>query len=339
MMRMDAAEELLRLINGYRTSQAIHVAATLGVSDHLVDGPRAVAYLALATNCHERSLYRLLRALSAIGVYEELPDGQFRSTPLGDQLRSDADGGLRRWAAFVGQPHVWQAWGALSHSVRTGENAFTHVHGHDLWEHWLRHPADGAIFDAAMTALSRRSAGAVLDAYDFGRFAVVADIGGGRGAMLAAMLSRHPKMRGVLFDQARVAGGAPEVLASAGVADRCDIIVGDFFCDVPAHADAYLLRAILHDWPDEQAIAILTVCRRAMKADASLLVLERVLTGPPHSPDLAPAALSDLNMLVSPGGLERTRDEYEAVLAAAGLRLTQVTPSASDVSVIEATPA
>jgi hypothetical protein len=121
----------------------------------------------------------LLRALSAIGVYEELPDGQFRSTPLGDQLRSDADGGLRRWAAFVGQPHVWQAWGALSHSVRTGENAFTHVHGHDLWEHWLRHPADGAIFDAAMTALSRRSAGAVLDAYDFGRFAVVADMVGG----------------------------------------------------------------------------------------------------------------------------------------------------------------
>jgi hypothetical protein len=339
MMRMDAAGELLNLINGYRISQAIHVAATLGVSDHLVDGPRAVTYLASATNCHERSLYRLLRALSAIGVYEELSEGQFRSTVLGDQLRSDAVGGLRGWAAFVGQSPVWQAWGALSHSVRTGENAFTHVHGHDLWEHWLRHPADGVVFDAAMTALSRRSADAVLDAYDFGRFDVVADIGGGRGAMLAAMLSRHPKMRGVLFDRAYVADGAPEVLASAGVADRCDIIVGDFFHDVPAHADAYLLRAVLHDWPDEQAIAILTVCRRSMKANTSLFVLERLLTGPPYAPDLAPAALSDLNMLVSPGGLERTRDEYEKVLAAAGLRLTQVTPTAGDVSVIEATRA
>ncbi len=332
---MDTAAELLRLIFGYRISQAIHVAAVLGLSDHLFGGPRTVAELAEDTGCDSRSLYRLLRALAAIGVYEELPDGRFASTPMGDELRRDSDSQLGSLAEFVGVPSFWQAWGVLEHSVRTGDSAYTLLLGQDVWAYRAQHPEESAIFDAAMTAQSRRVAGAVVAAYDFGGFATIADIGGGRGAMLAAVLSRNPDVRGVLLDQPHVVAGAPALLARAGVAERCQIVAGDMFDAVPA-ADAYLLKAIVHDWNDEQAVAILSTCRRAMSAAATLLIIERVLGATDHGAGAASAAFSDLNMLVAPGGMERTQPEFEALLSRAGMRLTRVVPTSSDVAVIEA---
>jgi hypothetical protein len=330
---MEASARLLELINGYRISQALHVAAVLGISDHLAAEPRTAAELAAATGCDERSLRRLLVALATAGVYQESLDGRFWCTDLGDALR-----GLAGWAAFTGSHSTWLAWGALEHSVRTGESAFTAVHGENVWDYRARHPADGAIFDAAMTALSRRVADAVLDAYDFGGFATVADVGGGRGAVLAAILNRYPAMRGVLFDQPHVVADAPELLEEAGVADRCAVVAGDLFTGVPTEADAYVLKSVLHDWPDEQALAILAACRRAMPAGSVLLLLERVLAGPPYPPEAVPIAFSDLNMLVGPGGQERTRDEYEALLRKAGLTVTRVVPTTTDVSVIESAP-
>lgn len=333
---MDTAAQLMRLVNGYRISQAIHVAAVLGLSDHLSSGPRSVDELAAATDCHAPSLYRLLRALSAVGLYQHLPDDRFGMTPLGTHLRSDSDGDVANWARFVGRPNGWQSWGALEHSVRTGENAFTAVHGCDVWEYRTRHPAEGALFDAAMTSMTRQVADAILDAYDMGRFSTVVDIGGGHGAMLAAVLNRHPGLRGVLFDQPQVVAGAPPLLEKNGVADRCEVVAGDLFTDELPRGDAYVMKSILHDWPDEQAVAIARNCRQAMKPGATLVILERVLPQPPYSEEATPVFFSDLNMLVNPGGQERTGAEYEALLAQAGLSLARILPTSSEVSVVEA---
>lgn len=335
---MDAAAELFRLINGYRATQAIYVAARLGLADQLRGGPRTVAELAAATGSDPRSLYRLLRALATVGVFEEQADGRFGSTPLGDELRSDADHALADWVAFVGRPATWQTWGALEHSVRTGENAFKAVHGQDVWAYRADRPEESLAFDAAMTAMSRRVATGVLDAYDFGPFAVVADVGGGAGAMLAAVLVRYPALRGILFDQPHVVAGAPELLRRNGVEDRCDVVAGDLFAEVPG-ADAYLLKSILHDWADDRAVAIIETCRRAMRPGAVMLVLERVVPDPPHTPGAALAAYSDLNMLVGPGGQERSRAEYAELLARGGLSLTRIVPTSTDVSIVEAVAA
>jgi hypothetical protein len=316
-------------------SQAIHVAVTLGVSDLLAEGPRTVAELAERTGCDARSLYRLLRALATVGVYQELDSQQFANTAMSNALRADAPEPVSGHAAFIGRPYYWQAWSALLHSVRTGENAFGSVHGQGVWDYRLDHPEESAIFDAAMTSQSRFVAHAVLDAYDFGRFTTVIDVGGGRGAFLAAVLRRCPNVRGVLFDQPHVVAGAPELLRTAAVEDRCDVVPGSFFDAVCSGGDAYVLKNVIHDWPDAQALTVLQTCRAATEAAAVLLLVERVIPGPNEGLD---AAFSDLNMLVSPGGQERTEEEYAALLDAAGFRLTTVVPTASDVSVIEARP-
>jgi|tagenome__1003787_1003787.scaffolds.fasta_scaffold20960473_2 hypothetical protein len=308
---------LLRLIYGYQVSQAIHVAAVLGIADQLADGPRAVGDLASATATHAATLHRLLRALAAVEVLHEQPDGTFGLTALGEALRGPAGS----MAAFHARPYHWAAWGQLLHSVRTGENAFGAVHGVDVWEYRARHPEEGAIFDAAMTGFSRRVNAAVATAHDFSRYGVIVDVGGGHGALLAGILSRHPGVRGVLFDQPAVVAGAD--------ADGFEVVGGSFFESVPEGGDAYLLKSVLHDWEDQAAIEILRACRRAARAGTALLVIERDF-------QLPATKLSDLNMLVGPGGRERTTEEYAALLAAAGYALVGETPTTAEVSVFEA---
>jgi hypothetical protein len=329
------AVELRRLVNGYQVSQCIYVAAALGIADLLADGPRPSDELAAETDADPPSLYRLLRALAAVGVLREEDDRRFALTELGEALRSDAQEGIAGWAAFVGRPSHWQAWGDLLHSVRTGENAFRHVHGTDVWSWRADRPEENANFDRAMTTLTRSSNRALVDAYDFGRYGTIVDVGGGNGALLALLLSKYPAMEGVLFDQPHVVAGAGEVLGGAGVADRCRVLGGSFFGGIPTGGDAYVLKAIIHDWEDEESIAILRGCRAVVPAGGALLVIERLL-GPPNTD---PAAkLSDLNMLVAPGGRERTVDEFESLLAAAGFRLAGATPTAAGLSVIEGAP-
>lgn len=327
---------LKRLVDGYQVSQALHVAATLGIADLLKDGPRTSDDLAAATETHPRTLYRLLRALASVGVFHEEDDRRFALTPLGDCLRSDAPEPVGGWAAFIGRPYFWQAWGHLLHSVKTGENAFRHVHGTSNWEYRAHRPEEGAIFDRAMTANSRRSIQSVLTAYDFARVRRIVDIGGGQGALLAAILTRYPSARGVLFDQPQVVESAGQIVRDAGVADRCEVVGGDFFTVVPAGGDAYVLRSILHDWEDAEATAILQTCRRAIAAQGRRLVIEWVIAPPNEGCD---AKFTDLNMLVSPGGQERTREEYGALFAAAGFRLTEVFPTSTGHAVIEGVPA
>lgn len=326
---------LRRLVDGYQVSQAIHVAAILGIADLLAGGPLSVDQLAASTESHPDALYRLLRALAAVGVFREEPGRRFASTPLGDSLRANAPRSVAPWAAFAMIPPQWQAWGALLHSVRTGENAFRHIHGEDVWAYRARHAEAGAAFDRAMTGITRLGVEAVLAAYDFSRFKTIVDVAGGHGSLLAAILAQHTDARGVLFDQPHVVAGAAELLQAAGVAGRCRVVGGSFFDSLPEGGDAYLLKQIIHDWENPEATAILRTCRRAIGPDARLLVIERGIGAPNEQ---AAAKLMDLQMLVSAGGRERTRDEYAALFDAAGFRLAGVTPTAGGLTVTEAVP-
>lgn len=321
------------MINAYQVSQALYVAATLGISDRLARGPRDVADLARETHTHEPTLARLMRALESSEVYVRDEDGRYANTALGEQLRGDLEGGLGGWAAFIGRPHHWQSWDGLLDSVQTGKNAFAAIYDMTVWQYREEHPEEQVIFDRAMTANSGSLARAVVAGYDFSRFGTVADIGGGAGRLLAAILQRNPGVRGILFDQAGVVAGAPAVLDDEGVTARCDIVAGDFFTSVPSGADAYLLKAIIHDWPDAESIEILRVCRSAMTEGSTLLLVEQLVD---QSADPLHTAFSDLNMLIGPGGQERTLDEYRVLMEQAGFSLTGATETGTPVFVIEA---
>ena len=322
----DATHQLRRLINGYQLTQALHVFASLGLADLLEDGPRPSDELAAATRSDPPSLYRLLRALAAAGVLVEHDAHRFSLSALGDALRSDASPSLAGWAAFVGRPYTWQAWSNLRHSIRTGENAFRATHGTSVWEYRRQHPEENDIFDHAMTSLTRTVDEAVSEAGDFGRFGTVVDVGGGHAALLARILVRHSQVRGVLFDQPHVVGGAHATLESAGVADRCAVVSGSFFEGVPAGGDAYLMKSIIHDWEDGEALAILRRCRDVLGTGGVVVLVERVLGGPNEDLD---TKLLDLLMLVGPGGRERSLAEFSTLFEAAGLRLSRSTPAGS----------
>jgi hypothetical protein len=330
-----SAQALHQLINGYRISQAIHVAASLHIADHLVNGPRTSRELAAATTTHPDALHRLLRALAAAGVLHEGDGPAFSLTPIGQYLRRDIAGSRQAWAIFSGRPTYWGAWGQLLHSVRTGENAFRHAHGIDVWEYRTRNPAESEIFDVAMREGSLRAFADVCAHCDFSRFNQIADIGGGDGSFLASILKANDGCHGVLFDQPHVVTAASAVLREAGVATRCEIVGGSFFEDIPPACDAYLLKFILHDWQDEQAVALLRTCRRACRTSGKLIVIERVLASANEGLE---GKFSDLNMLVSAGGRERTLGEFEALFEAARFASVSVAHAMDSLAVIEATP-
>jgi O-methyltransferase domain/Dimerisation domain len=332
---MKAADQLRQMVNGYQVAQALHVAATLGISDLLAAGPRSVADLATTAGADPDTLGRLLHALSTVGIYARTDDASYSNTELGAALRSDAPNPVAGWARQVGRPYYWQAWAHLLHSVRTGENSFAALHGTSIWRYRAEHPEEQEIFDHAMTSLSTAMARAVVDAYDFGRFTTVVDVGAGRGVLLAAVLARHPHLRGVLFDQPDVVNAPDDLLERAGVAGRCTRVGGDFFTTVPDGGDAYMLKAVIHDWPDAESIAILRTVAQALPDDGVLLLVEHLLD---DGPDPVRVAFSDLNMLVAPGGRERTLDQYRTLLATAGLDLTAAVPTGTTTFVLEARP-
>ncbi|MFL5928808.1 MAG: methyltransferase [Gaiellaceae bacterium] len=330
-MNENPRQALLRLVSGYQLSQALHAAARLDVGDRLARGPRSSEELAAETGTHADALYRLLRALAAAGVLRELDDRRFELAELGEGLRSDVPGSVHGWALMIGRPLHWNTWSSLVESIRTGENTFRLVHGTDVWSYRAQRPEEAAIFDSAMTSITGLVDDAVLHAYDFSHFREVVDVAGGRGALLAAILARYAAVRCVLFDQPDVVANAGALLGSFG--DRCRVVGGSFFERVPPGADAYLLKSILHDWEDDDCVTILRVIGEAMPEHGVVLVLERDLGRPNEN---AAAKLSDLNMLVNPGGRERSQDEYAALFAAAGLRYVGATPSTAGVSIFEA---
>ena len=333
---VSTSESMRRMIAGFQVSQALYVAAKLGIADLLAKGPQGVKELAETTETDAPTLYRVLRGLASLGVFAEDDAGSFGLTPLAECLRSDAPGSQRANAIMRCGPSFWSSWGDLLTTVKTGETAFPRVHGMDRWDYLARHPEESTIFDAAMTSLTARFSAAIAGEYDFSRFGVLADVGGGAGRLLATILAANPSMRGILFDQPQVVAGAPAQLTQAGVADRCDIVGGSFFESVPSGADAYLLKSIIADWDDEQAIAILRICRAAMSNRGKLLLVEFVLK-PGNEPD--PGKMVDLNMMVMNGGRVRTADDFGRLFTAAGFLLSDVIPISGPFSVIEGIPA
>jgi hypothetical protein len=328
------AVRLLHLLNGSFVTQAISVAARLGVADQLADGPRDVTDLAGAVGAHAPSLHRLLRGLTDLGILTELPGQEFALTRLGEPLGSTAPDSVRAIATMMGMPFCSSAWTKLYESIRTGEQAFTLAHGQPLFDYLAGHPDDAALFAEAMTANAIVCDGA-WQACDFGRFRRLIDVGGGRGHLLAGILAANPHLEAVLFDLPDVVAAAAPTLSNAGVIDRCRVEGGNFFERVPADGDVYLLANVIHDWDDESSVRILRTCRQAMAGDAVLLLVEGMLAGQPAG-DFS--HLADLSLLtLAPGGRLRTGEDYAGLLESAALRLARVVPSAV-AGVIEAVP-
>ncbi|MDQ3701986.1 MAG: acetylserotonin O-methyltransferase [Chloroflexota bacterium] len=319
----DAATALRPLLTGYWLSQALLVAAELGVADRLADGPLSCGVLAQQVGADEDALYRVLRALAGAGVFTESAPRTFALTALAEPLRTDHPRSVRPLARLFRQEWLWRPWGQLLEAVQTGSAVFQKIHGAPFFAYLGEHPDAAAVFDAAMTAGAPAGRSALAEAYDFAPLRTVVDIGGGEGALLAALLRSHPHLQGILFDQPAVVAGASAHLQAAGVAERCQIVGGDFFAAVPEGGDAYVLSQILHDWDDARATVILKNCHRAGHPGARVIAVERVLP-PGDAPH--PGKLTDLNMLVLLAGRERTEAEYRALFAAAGFELTRSVP-------------
>jgi hypothetical protein len=324
-------QQLDRIISGYWISQAVYAAAKFGIADRLKDGPRGIEELAQATSTNPDALYRLLRALASVGIFAEGEHRQFSLTPLAEPLRSDVPGSKRALSLMMGGDQ-FRSWADIVYSIETGETAFEHVFGKPIFDYLGEHPDQARIFDAAMTGIHGREAAAVLGGYDFSKIGLLADIGGGNGSQLTAVLERHPHMRGILFDLPHVVERARERIEAGGLVDRCKLVAGSFFESVPQGADAYLMRHIIHDWDDEKALTILRNCHAAMAADSKLLVVESVI--PPGNGPFG-GKLLDLVMLLIPGGKERTEQEYRMLFEQAGFELVRIVPTKAEVSVIE----
>lgn len=324
---------MLSLITGYWMSRMIHVAAKLDIADHLKDGPKSVADLARSTRTHAPTLFRLLRSLSGAGIFAERADGRFELTPLADTLRSDVPGSMRGFALMMIEDYNWDAWKELAHSVATGEVALEKALGMKAFEYLDRHPELARTFGESMSNLSALEVPAILEAYDFSRFEKIVDVGGGHGNLVSAILAAHPKLEGVLYDNPSVVEHARR---AEGVSARLEIAGGDFLESVPAGADAYIMKYIVHGWDDEHAVQILKNCRRAMAKGGTLLIVETVIPSG-NGPHLG--KLLDINMLVATGGLERTEKQFRDLLKAAGFALARIVPTRCPLSVVEAKPA
>jgi hypothetical protein len=312
---------LLQILANRWLPEAIGTVVRLGVPDQLEAGPRPVAEIARAVGADEHALYRVMRALARERIFEERPDRVFALTSLSRPLLRSAPNSVRNVVGMLGSPWRRTLWGHLDDAVRTGSEVFTKIFGRDFWIYLVEHPEDGAEFHAAMAELSRDEGPAVAAAYDFSRFDTLVDLGGGQGEFLGSILHRYPTLRGLLYDWKEALERAPATLARYGVAERCDCVSGNLFESVPQGKDAYLLKLILHGENDEAASTILTRCRDAMKPNGKIFVVENVVpeNGGPYLPFV------DLQMLLaSHGGRERTRAEYEALFAGAGLKLEEV---------------
>lgn len=316
-------------------ARAVYAAAELGLADLLANGARSTEEVAGATGMHAPSLYRLLRALASCGIVTETAPRRFETTLLGDALQEGAPGAARATILTIAGSWQWEAWGNFLHALRTGESGVQEAFGKSLFDFLADEPVHGARFNEAMVGMHGAVAPAVVAAYDFSQFGSIVDVGGGKGALLAAILSAHLELRGVLFDLPETEDDARDYLARAGLAARCDFKAGDFFDRVPAGHDAYVLAHVLHDWTDEQSLMILGKCREAIPAGGRLLIVEAVLPDgdTPHH-----GKLMDLLMLTVTGGVERNADQFTEMLKRTGFNLTRIYATTTHQSVIEAVP-
>jgi hypothetical protein len=324
---------LMQMIMGYWVSQLIYVAAKLGIADLLQTGTKHHSELATATGTDAPSLYRLLRALASVGIFTEGAPGQFSTTPLATFLQRDVPGSVRDAAIMMGDREHYNSWGNILHAVQTGQSGFENLFGMDIFAYYAQNPGSAEVFDRAMTSFSSMENAAVCADYDFAGIGSLVDVAGGQGSLLCSILQANPGMTGVLFDQPDVIERAKPQIAASGMGNRVQLASGSFFETVPAGADAYIMKHIIHDWDDERAIAILQNCHRAMGAGGKVLVVEQVIP-PGNEPFMG--KLLDVNMLVMcPGGKERTAEEFQALFSAAGFELTRIVPTQGIVSVVE----
>jgi hypothetical protein len=326
---------MLQIVSGFWISRAVYIIAKLGIPDMLKSGPKTADELASATNMHASSLFRVLRALSSVGVLNA-EGNTFSLTPLSETLVTDAPGSLRWFAVSeLGQEH-YPAWGNLMHSVRTGEIAFDNFFGMDVWKYFSQNPKDAAVFNDSMSGVTAATNEAITSLYDFSGFKKLVDVGGGHGGLITGILKKNPNLKGVLFDAPEVIEGARPRIEEAGLADRCETVPGDFFQAVPAGGDAYIMKWIIHDWDDQKSNTILRHIRNQIPANGRLILVDCVVpeTNEPHF-----SKFIDLNMLVMTGGKERTAKEFQELLSAAGFKLLQVIPTELPTSIVEAEPA
>jgi SAM-dependent methyltransferase len=322
------------MATAYWLSQAIYVAAKLGVADLLRDGPQSCVALANSTGSDAPSLFRLMRALSSVGIFAHLGGGRFALSRLAERLQTDVHGSLRAMVITIGEIH-YQACGSLLHSVQTGSPAFNSVFGASLFD-YLQQNVDAAdTFNQGMANVSSMLAYAVLIAYDFTGISSIVDVGGGQGKLLEKILQFTPDITGTVFDTASTVERAKQGIGNDAWSRRCSYVIGDFFSSVPQGADAYLLCGVVHDWDDPRAIRILRNCRRAMAEKGRVLIVDMVV---PDTDAMSFSKLLDLNMLAMTGGRERTKAEFHALLDAADYKLTRIIPTMAPQSILEAVP-
>ena len=324
---------ILQMLAGRWVSAAVTTAARLQLADRLAERPRTSAELAPLVGAHAPSLYRLLRALASLGLLSEDGDGRFTVTKLGDYLRSDVPGSMYGMARFLGSEEHGAIWNALGYAVASGEPAFEHVYCRSLWQYLDEDPELSGVFDGAMTSLMSAFRGEIVEHLDLSGARTVADVGGSAGVLMAALLERHPGLRGIVYDRPAV---IDNVRRSAGgpLRERCEFIGGDFLASVPA-ADVLILSRVLHDWSDADAVRILSNCRAALPPHGRVAVIDSLIE-PGNEPDFG--KLLDLEMLVVTTGRERTRADFEQLFARAGLTMIGIVPMHTG-AIVEAVPA
>jgi hypothetical protein len=330
-VRPAEREALFRMISGYQLSQLVHVLAILRIPDLLTHGPRTSDDLAAQVGAKGDRLYRVPRALAAVGVLEEHDGRSFALTPISELLRADHPESLRPMAIFLGGVS-YRTWSELLYGVMSGETPAEKVLGMPGFAYLRKDVEAGEAFDATMTAISRRHVTSIVEGYDFSSALTVVDVGGGQGMLLAGILKANPHLHGILFDQPNVVAAAEHTFEEAGVADRCELVGGDFFRAVPPGGDIYTLRSIVHDWDDMPATTILANCERAMAENGKVLVMESVVDAGKQS---IAAKMLDVQMLVMTGGRERTVEEFEALFGAAGLEVSRAIPVGVDGRIVE----
>jgi hypothetical protein len=330
---LQAAQLIFQLGTGYIASSALHVATKLTIADRLAQGPRTSAALAADSGVQEDALYRVLRVLASVGVFQETEPRTFALTPAAELLRTGQPASLHPMILWMTDPFHFRAYAETMHSVKTGQPAAEKVAGMPVFEYLASQPELSAVFNDAMTAFSSSVAPAALKVYDFSGIDVLVDVAGGHGEILMSVLREYPGMRGILLDVDHVIAGAKPRIAAAGLNGRCETATGDFFKAVPA-GDAYIMKHIIHDWDDDRALAILKNIRSAMTSPEGRLILLEAVIQPGNQPDLA--KFIDLEMLLMPGGRERTAEEFGALFARAGFALSRVVPTESPLCVVEA---
>jgi O-methyltransferase domain/Dimerisation domain len=326
---------ILQLLNGAHVAGAISCLAQLGIPDLVETAPKSAEELASQIGAQPDALYRLMRATASVGVLSEGPDGKFSETPMSAVLRKNANPSLRGLAIMGGREWHGRGWSHLEYCVRTGKQALDQIYGKHIFEYFKQHPEEAQVFDEAMTGLSTIDGPAVTDAYAFDGIRSIVDVGGGHGFLLATILARNPQMRGTLYDAPHVVEGARSGPLKP-LTERCNFASGDMFSSMPADADAYIMKHIIHDWPDDLCLKILRACRKNVNADGKLLVVDHVIH---PGNDFSPGKFLDLQMLIFPGGRERTEKEFRELFATAGWRLNRVIPTAVPESIVEGIPA